>query len=167
LWSLFSHFTCTEVSWNLILEGSAVFFIKLEWCFGSWVHILSLLWNASLTHFVMSKKFKRKFACTSSHVTCAQSLLLKKSICHLGCAKKRKFGAKNKAFYKACFLHQLCNFFFFFCKTVWTVYRDVHTDFLIKFWQLEIYAFGGGGICTLEAKLNFTNLIRLLGAYAS
>jgi hypothetical protein len=81
---------------------SNIYIMLGEWCFGSQVHMLSLL-ECNIWHiFEISEKFKRKirtyvFTCC----VCTKSFH-DKSTCRLAYVKKKNFGAKNKTFYVQC-----------------------------------------------------------------
>jgi hypothetical protein len=87
-----------------------------EWCFGSWVQMLPLFWNASLTHFEILQNSKQKKSCVHLHMLRAHKILPWKLICRLGCVKRQKKCAKNKAFCETCFVffhidHTIYRFF--------------------------------------------------------
>jgi hypothetical protein len=52
----------------------------------------------------MLKKLKQKICVYISTCYVCTKSFHEKPTCHLSCVKKREFGAKNKAFYKTCFI---------------------------------------------------------------
>jgi hypothetical protein len=77
------------------------FFLSIywEWCFGSWIYMLSFI------YFIFKKCQKIKQKVCSYMFTCYvhTKSFHEKSTCRLACAKNKN-GAKNKAFYGTCFI---------------------------------------------------------------